>query len=141
MATDDAKGPERLDDEQLLEELYRRFGAGWCSFSAMVRERGVCPVCDGLVALTRHHLRPIARGAGKEVEIRRRYVDLCRPCHDLAHRVWGPGDRWEGPIEREIFVDRLRARRVGREPQLPKRRSKPRILRFFSRLLSLRRRS
>ncbi len=144
MASDSDRFDE-VDDETLLEELYRRFGASWCSFSAMVREREVCPGCDRVLPLTRHHLRPIAQGAGREVEVRRRYADICRSCHDLAHATWGPGHRWQGPIERELFLRDLKqmVARGGEPPedQASKRRSNPRMRRFFSRWLSFSRRS
>ncbi len=135
--------PSSLSDEDLLDELYRRFGAGWCSFSAAVRERAACPVCDRILPLTRHHLRPVAKGAGREVEIRRRYADICRDCHDIAHARWGPGHRWQGPVERELFLAemiRLGTRTPAEgEDQPSRRRSKPRIRRFFRRLLSFKR--
>ncbi|MEZ6197871.1 MAG: hypothetical protein R3F20_19445 [Planctomycetota bacterium] len=77
-----------------------------------MRGRDVCPICDEVTTLTRHHLSPVAVGAGKDRGVKARYVKLCRPCHELAHRIWGPGDRYEGPEERELFVRELRARRT-----------------------------
>lgn len=95
---------KNVDDQTLLDEVWRRFGASWCSFSSGVRSPGECPICHETVPLTRHHLVPLARRRGIEREVKRRYVKLCRPCHDLAHRIWGPGHDYAGPEDREIFV-------------------------------------
>ena len=96
-----------ISDEELLAELHSRFGDSWCSFSSGVRARGECPVCKLDVKLTRHHLVPTAVGAGRNLEVKRRYVKLCGPCHQLAHRRWGPGNRYVGPQDREIFLKEL----------------------------------
>jgi hypothetical protein len=99
---------EEESDEALLAEVWRRFGENWCSFSSGVRSREECPICRKEGALTRHHLTPVAQGAGRERSVKARYVKLCRACHDLAHRVWGPGHHYDGPPDREIFLARLR---------------------------------
>ena len=98
-----------VSDEELLTEVHRRFGESWCSFSSGVRARGECPACKDDAKLTRHHLVPVAEGAGRNLEVKRRYVKLCRPCHELAHLHWGPGHEYDGPQDREIFLSRLRA--------------------------------
>lgn len=97
-----------IDDQDLLAEVWRRFGESWCSFSSGVRAPGECPICLTPGPLTRHHLVPRAVGAGRDREIQRRYVKICRGCHELAHATWGPGHRYFGPEEREIFVAELR---------------------------------
>ncbi len=102
-----------IDDQGLLDEVWRRFGASWCSFSSGVRSPGECPICHETVQLTRHHLVPQAVRRGMEREVKRRYVKLCRPCHELAHRVWGPGHSYSGPKEREVFVRDLQIHRDG----------------------------
>ena len=108
--------PEDLTDEELLEEVWRRFGDSWCAFSSGVRPRDVCPVCGAHEPLTRHHLVPVARGGGKDRGIKQRYVHLCTTCHRLAHDVWGRGDRFRGPTERETLIrDLLRIRRERAE--------------------------
>lgn len=93
-----------IPDDDLLEEIHRRFGESWCAFSAGVRSLDECPICRGQEHLTRHHLVPIAAGAGRDRKVKRRYVKLCGSCHTLAHKEWGPGDEWSGPTEREVFV-------------------------------------
>ena len=97
-----------VTDEALLREVWRRFGESWCAFSSGVRPRDECPICNEVTSLTRHHLVPVAVGAGKDREVKRRYVKLCRECHRRAHEVWGPGSEYRGPEEREIFVTELR---------------------------------
>lgn len=103
-----------FSDDELLTELWRRFGESWCSFSSGVRSRDECPICNEVCDLTRHHLVPVAQGAGLNREVKRRYVKLCTECHVLAHKVWGPGDDYQGPEEREIFVRDLRRERTRR---------------------------
>ena len=97
-----------VTDEVLLAEVHRRFGESWCSFSSAVRPRGACAGCDGVNDLTRHHLVPVAKGGGQGREIRARYLTLCRRCHDVTHRIFGPGDRYDGPADRELFVAALK---------------------------------
>lgn len=109
---EDALSLTECSDEALLEEVWRRFGDYWCSFSSGVRGRDECPICKEVAPLTRHHLVPIAKGAGLERSVKARYVKLCRACHDYAHRVWGPGHRYDGPPDREIFIARLREKRA-----------------------------
>lgn len=93
-----------VTDEDLLTEIQRRFGDTWCAFSSGVRSRDECPVCKNVQPLTRHHLVPVAVGAGKEKGIKSRYVKLCGSCHQRAHELWGPGDAWQGPTDRDILV-------------------------------------
>ncbi|MCA9320763.1 MAG: hypothetical protein KDB53_08515 [Planctomycetes bacterium] len=102
---------EQISDEELLLEVWRRFGESWCSFSSGVRSPDECPICNQRRDLTRHHLVPRAQGAGLDREVKRRYVKLCRDCHDLAHRVWGPGSSYDGPLDREVFCRDLRGHR------------------------------
>lgn len=97
-----------VPDEELLREVWLRFGASWCAFSSGVRPEGECPVCHATGGLTRHHLVPVAAGAGKDRVVKQRYVKLCRPCHEKAHEVWGPGSEYRGPEDREVFVAELR---------------------------------
>ena len=106
-----------VTDEALLAEVHRRFGESWCAFSSGVRSRDECPICNEQSQLTRHHLVPVADGAGLDKGVKSRYVKLCRDCHLHAHRVWGPGDAWRGPVEREIFVRDLRALRADEESE------------------------
>ncbi len=98
-----------ISDEELLAELHRRFGESWCSFSSGVRSRDECPSCKQDVQLTRHHLVPVAEGAGRDLIVKRRYVKICRACHELAHEHWGPGNEYSGPQDREMFLRDLRA--------------------------------
>lgn len=105
------RDPDRLDDvtdEELLHEVWLRFGESWCAFSSGVRPKAECPVCHETEGLTRHHLVPVAAGAGKDRAVKQRYVKLCRACHERAHEVWGPGSRYAGPRDREVFVAELR---------------------------------
>lgn len=116
MIDDDRPELSDYPDEAILEEVWRRFGSSWCAFSSGVRSPDECPICNQKRDLTRHHLVPVAAGSGNDKEVKRRYVKLCPPCHELAHRVWGRGDRYDGPTEREIFVRDLRARRRDATP-------------------------
>ena len=104
MMNDDSMDLTAVPDDDLLAELHRRFGDSWCAFSAGVRSLDECPVCKTEQNLTRHHLVPIAAGAGLNREVKRRYVKICGRCHTLAHKEWGPGDDWSGPTDREIFI-------------------------------------
>lgn len=97
-----------ISDEDLLKEVHLRFGESWCSFSSGVRSRGECPSCKKDVKLTRHHLVPVADGAGRSLEVNQRYVKICEPCHRLAHGHWGPGHAYAGPQDRELFLLELR---------------------------------
>ncbi|MFT7616946.1 MAG: 5-methylcytosine-specific restriction endonuclease McrA [Planctomycetota bacterium] len=97
-----------ISDEDLLAELHQRFGESWCSFSSGVRSRGECPSCKEDTKLTRHHLVPIAKGAGRNLEVNQRYVKICQPCHLLTHAQWGPGNSYDGPQDRELFLKELR---------------------------------
>ena len=105
---DDMVDWQDISDEDLLNEVYERFGESWCSFSSGVRSRGECPSCKEDVKLTRHHLVPVAEGAGRSLEVNQRYVKICQPCHRLAHAHWGPGNKYDGPQDREVFLVALR---------------------------------
>ncbi len=98
----------KVSDDELLREVWIRFGDSWCTFSSKVRSSSECPICHQSELMTRHHLVPIAEDGGKDRAVRSRYVKLCRSCHEFAHRVWGPGDQYRGPTDREIFVAELR---------------------------------
>ena len=98
---------EEISDEELLAQVHSRFGDSWCSFSSGVRARGECPCCKLDVKLTRHHLVPVAEGAGRNLQVKRRYVKLCASCHNLAHDHWGPGNKYRGPQDRELFLKAL----------------------------------
>jgi len=59
-----------------------------------------CECCAVDDDLTVHHFIPLAVGGTD-----RDTVTLCESCHSLAHRVWGPGDRYRGPrTARETIV-------------------------------------
>lgn len=73
----------------------------------------MCEVCGG-PRQERHHLRPKAAG-GRDKQ--GNYAHLCRECHKLAHRLYGPGNDYTGPTVREAFVGELRAFLAGLEPQ------------------------
>jgi len=67
---------------------------------------GRCLGCSETTDLTRHHLVPKAmRGRDQRHEC----VKLCRPCHDVVHKVWGPGHKFTGATTKRRLVSDLRA--------------------------------
>jgi 5-methylcytosine-specific restriction endonuclease McrA len=67
------------------------------------RER--CEACAGLHQ-TRHHLQPLGLGGSNAAS---NLIRLCHRCHALTHRLWGPGDHFKGPVERQPLIQALQA--------------------------------
>lgn len=51
-----------------------------------------CEACLTAEDLSAHHYIAVAQGGGDED-----VVTLCRPCHQMAHELWGHGARYSGP--------------------------------------------
>lgn len=74
--------------------------------------RQACKVCGdhppfptSKVKLQRHHLVPKAQGGTFEDD---NIVLICDDCHVVAHQIWGPGDCYHGPLDKEQFLLELR---------------------------------
>eukprot|EP01097_Dermamoeba_algensis_P001874 TRINITY_DN1726_c0_g1_i1.p1 TRINITY_DN1726_c0_g1~~TRINITY_DN1726_c0_g1_i1.p1 ORF type:complete len:187 (-),score=48.01 TRINITY_DN1726_c0_g1_i1:165-725(-) len=59
---------------------------------------GCCQLCGATQRITIHHLIPKLilkrmRNKGKErVDVSKYLVEVCRPCHNELHRLWGHGE-------------------------------------------------
>lgn len=68
-------------------------------------EKNFCPTCQrNRSDMTRHHVLPRASGRNTGLVVR-----ICRRCHDLAHRIYGPGNRYSGPETAFRFLMEMRA--------------------------------
>lgn len=86
---------QRAPEQEQVRRIINRNGR----FSA-------CPVCgDTSEALTRHHLKP---DAIRPVGERSRLVMICELCHRFAHKLWGEGHKFTGPMEAIPFIVELR---------------------------------
>ena len=96
-----------LKREQFLDSLLSRVHAMRLAASSEFDELddietaerdGSCQLCGARQRITIHHLIPklvlkrIRNHKKDRVDVRKYLVDVCRPCHDELHRLWGHGE-------------------------------------------------